>query len=315
MAFEQEQRPKSAAEMRIMLREANKTVVIIKSRQWRAIGKSVQGASHKQAGLPNQDAVHWLPESGKGLPLIMAVSDGDGRTRGFRSSEGARLAVQEAASSLQDFIGKWPDLSNLSIIKQVAEEQLPKMLARGWEQAVNNHIKKKPFSRGHLEALEKRAGVSERHAVEKNNLLAYSATLLAVLATDLFIIYLQLGDGDLLTVSESGEVSRAISKEKPLSADKSPLLCSPNSWRDFRVRFQVISGLPPALILLSTGSYADSFRNEEEFLKAGSDLLKDIRSDGIDKVNSNLETQLSESARAGKGEDVTLGIIYRLSSK
>ncbi|MFM7713741.1 MAG: protein phosphatase 2C domain-containing protein, partial [Microcystis sp.] len=59
--------------------------------KWRCIGESVKGASHVRSGLPNQDAIRWFPESGIGLPLILAVSDGHGSAKSFRSDRGSRF--------------------------------------------------------------------------------------------------------------------------------------------------------------------------------------------------------------------------------
>jgi hypothetical protein len=42
--------------------------------------------------------------------------------------------------------------------------------------------------------------------------------------------------------------------------------------------FQVLVETPPALILLATDGYANSFPDEAGFLKVGSDLLGMIRS-------------------------------------
>lgn len=281
--------------------------------KWRIVGKSVQGASHKRASLPNQDAIDWFPQSGAGLPLILAVSDGHGSAKSFRSDEGACLAVTTATTVMQDFLKGQPDLTHHSAIKRTAEERLPQELVRRWEKGVNAYLDKTPFSPEELNALEKKEGARARQLVETNPLLAYGATLLAVLVTESFIVYLQLGDGDILAVSEMGEVSRPLRKDERLFANETTSLCSRNAWHDFQVSFQTLSGSPPALILLATDGYANSFRDEKGFLKVGSDLLKMIRADGLDTVNENLEVWLSEASQVGSGDDITLGIICRMS--
>ena len=75
-----------------------------------------------------------------------------------------------------------------------------------------------------------------------------------------------------------------------------------------------MSGEPPALILVSTDGYANSFRNEAGFFKVGSDLLDMIREDGLDSISDNLETWLIEASQAGSGDDVTLGLICRMDA-
>jgi WD40 repeat protein/serine/threonine protein phosphatase PrpC len=280
---------------------------------WRVIGKSVQGASHKRVGLKNQDGIRWHTKSGSGLPLILAVSDGHGSAKSFRSDIGANLAVNTAMEVFHEFWEGQINANNLSAIKRTAEERLPQKLEIKWKEAVDKHIADEPFTTKELDALLKKEGTAGLQAVEKRPLLAYGATLLTVLVTESFILYLQLGDGDILTVSEKHEVMRPLPGDERLFANETTSLCSNNAWRDFRVVFQPLVQ-PPALILLSTDGYSNSFRNEEAFLKVGPDILKMIRENGLDKVNESLETWLTEASQAGSGDDITLGIICRMDA-
>jgi hypothetical protein len=75
------------------------------------------------------------------------------------------------------------------------------------------------------------------------------------------------------------------------------------------VSFQPITNEQPALILLATDGYPNSFRDEAGFLKVGTDILKTIRAEGLGQVKDNLERWLSDSTHAGSGDDVTLGIL------
>lgn len=271
---------------------------------WCVIGASIKGASRLRAGLPNQDAIRWWPESGTGLPLILAASDGHGSAKCFRSDVGARYSVSASIAETERLLAAHPDLSNLSGIKRTAEERLPQTVARTWANAVN----------AHLEALESKEGLAARQAVEANPLLAYGATTLTVLVTELFILHLQLGDGDILAVSAAGEVTRPLPTEERLFGNETTLLCSQDAWRDFRIGFQALSGSSPALILVSTDGYANSFRDEEGFLRVGSDLLEMLRADGIDRVNADLETWLTHASQAGSGDDITLGVMCRMDA-
>jgi hypothetical protein len=280
--------------------------------QWHAIGASVQGAAHQRFGLANQDAIRWLPPTGLGPPLILAVSDGHGSAKSFRSHIGSEQAVGTAAWVLQDLLDGQPDPANLSAIKRTAEDRLPREIVRRWREAIEDHLKQTPLTPAELEALEERKGASARKAVVDNPLLAYGATGLNVLAADAFILYLQLGDGDILVVRESGEVSRPLKKDTRLIADQTTSLCSPNAWRDVQVRFQALVDPPPALILVSTDGYANSFTSEAAFLKVGSDILDIVRADGIGAVEANLAEWLAEASQKGSGDDITLGILCRL---
>ncbi len=283
--------------------------------EWRIIGKSVQGASHVRTGLPNQDAICWLPESGTGLPLVLAVSDGHGSAKCFRSDVGARLAVETTTKVIQEFLESLPEPPNLSTIKRWAEENLRREIVRRWRDAVADDLSAKPFTSAELEQADAKVGGSKRRQVVPDPILAYGATLLTVVVAEPFILYLQLGDGDILTISEMGEVGRPpLPADERLFANETTSLCSRDAWRDFRSHFQVLSGPPPALILVSTDGYANSFRNEADFLIVGADILEMIRSDGLDAVDERLQTWLTEASQEGSGDDITLGILCRVDA-
>jgi serine/threonine protein phosphatase PrpC len=278
---------------------------------WSAVGQSVRGAAHLRTGLPNQDAIRWLPASGAGPPLILAVSDGHGSAKYFRSHIGSERAVETTAWLIQDLLDGQPDPANLSAIKRTAEDRLPQQITRRWKQAVAEHLKQAPLTADELGTLEQQDGVAARQAIADDPSLAYGATILAVLVAETFILYLQLGDGDMLVVAEDGRVTRPLERDARLFANQTTSLCSTDAWRDVQVRFQALVDPPPALILLATDGYANSFVNEAAFLQVGTDILEMIRTEGLEAVQESLETWLSEASQAGSGDDITLGILCR----
>lgn len=279
--------------------------------EWRAIGQSVRGASHVRSGLPNQDAIRWLPASRVGPPLILTVSDGHGSPKSFRSDIGSRLAVDETSWLIQDLLDGQPDPNNLSVIKRTAEERLLQEIVRRWQKAVDSHLAKHPFTTAELENLETKRDAKARREVETGPRLAYGATLLSVLVTGGFVLYLQLGDGDILTVSESGEVTRPLPIDARLIANETTSLCMSKPWHEIRFHFQALFGELPALILLATDGYANSFVDETAFLKVGSDILDIFREEGVATVEQNLSAWLKHASTSGSGDDITLGILYR----
>lgn len=280
---------------------------------WRALGQSVRGASHVRAAMPNQDAWRCLPASAEGSGLIVAVSDGHGSARSFRSHIGSSEAADVAAWVLQDLMDGQPDPLNLSAIKRTAEERLPREIVRRWEEKVAQDRAEHPFTAEELAVVAQKHSPKAVEEIKANPRLAYGATLLVVLATPSFILYLQLGDGDILTISESGEVTRPMPEDTRLFANQTTSLCIPDAWRDFRIRFQALTGEPPALILLSTDGYANSFVNEEAFLKVGSDVWDILRNEGLEMVQANLEGWLNQASATGSGDDITLAMLCRVN--
>lgn len=278
---------------------------------WRVVGQSVQGASHLRGGTPNQDAIQWYPDSGVGPPLILSVSDGHGSPRNFRSDLGAQFAVAEATTLMRELLSAGqPDPARLSTIKRTAEERLPGEIARRWREAVTRHLKDHPITPEELETLEKRRDPKARRVLEKDPVIAYGATLLSVLITSGFILYLQLGDGDILTVADNGEVTRPMTRDPRLIANETTSLCMSEAWREVQIKFQALYGPHPALILLSSDGYANSFVNEAAFVKVGSDILDILRTDGLDVVERNLGGWLKDASTAGSGDDITMGILF-----
>jgi serine/threonine protein phosphatase PrpC len=271
---------------------------LVSKTEWQVVGESVRGATHERNGLPNQDAIHWLPSSGRGSSVVLAVADGHGSARYPRSHTGANIAVNLATKLIDDFLNSQAGANNLSLIKDATEEWLPRMLVRNWTKAVAENLKADPLSPDESTSV----GAADES-------VAYGATLLAAAVTERFALYLQVGDGDILTVSDRGDVSRPLSKDDRLIGNETTSLCAPEAWRDFRVSFQLLRQSHPALILLSTDGYPNSFRDESGFLQVGSDLLAMIQEHGLAKVQDSLAGWLSDSTRAGSGDDISLGII------
>ena len=282
--------------------------------EWRIIGETVPGASHLRAGIPNQDAILQLRESARGLPLVLSVSDGHGSDKCFRSDRGSRFAVKVGVRLVGDFMDEPRGAFDPREIGSSGEEWLSEEFIRRWREAVEADIDRRPFTKEEMKRLEEKDGERARKLVEANPLLAYGATSLTVAVQESFILYLQLGDGEILTVSESGEVKRPLPEDERLFANETTSLCSKGAERDFRFCLQKLEDEHPALILLSTDGYVNSFSNREGFLKVGSDLLAMLRSDGFDYVNENLKGWLEEATRVGSGDDTTLGIICRMNA-
>src|SRR2546428_13129367 len=95
---------------------------------WHIIGESVKGASHQRSGRPNQDAITWFSTSDNSLPLTLAVSDGHGGAKYFRSDKGASFAVTAARDTLSQFQESLSSFSNSSWL----EENLTKSLVNTW---------------------------------------------------------------------------------------------------------------------------------------------------------------------------------------
>jgi serine/threonine protein phosphatase PrpC len=265
------------------------------------VGRSVLGASHGRANQPNQDAYACIPESGQGENVTVAVADGHGSSRSFRSDRGSRLAVHTATrllrSRLHELTRSHPDHANAEL------RVLARAVVESWVEQVRDDLQRDPFGEDDLAGLDQRA----RHELDGNPLLAYGATLLAAAVTRKGVYYLQVGDGDIMLVARDGTAWLPLPPDRRLVGNETTSLCLPEAWRDFRVGSDSLEQAP-RLILLSTDGYANSFQSEAAFRQVGADLLPMIERHGLGFVEQSLEQWLRETTERGAGDDVTLAV-------
>jgi serine/threonine protein phosphatase PrpC len=279
---------------------------------WQVFGYSVAGATHLRQGAPNQDAIDWLATYGGGRPLtILVLADGHGGPRYIRSDVGARLAVQAGRTLLADLGDAYFREGDLAAIQQFADHDLPRLLVRAWQQLVDDHLACHPIN---PEALANLTTEGSR-SLQQNPRLAYGATLVATLATADFLLYLQLGDGDLLVVEPDGRARRP---SLPVDANNfgnaTTSFCLHDAWRYVRSYFQSLGDQPPALILLATDGYANSFVSEGDFLLAAEEIYTLVSQNGRDgqqMLRRQLPGWLRATSDQGSGDDITVGVLYR----
>jgi hypothetical protein len=284
------------------------------SPEWRMIGESILGASHRRAGIPNQDSILQMRESSVGLPLILSISDGHGSDKCFRSDRGSSFAVTVGAGLMREFINDKRSGSDLSRFETEAREYLPAEFTRRWNMAVAADLEREPITKEEWDRLGAKDGERAVQSVKTHTLLPYGATTLTVALTTSFVVYLQLGDGEILTFSEEGAVSRPLPDDERLIANETTSLCSAAAAGDFRLALLPLGEPPPALILISTDGYANSFASDDGFIKVGHDILEMLRTEGFDAVNRGVKGWLEEATRMGSGDDCTIGIICRMDA-
>jgi Protein phosphatase 2C len=272
--------------------------------RWRVINASVRGSAHQRSGLPNQDAVDFGSSPKSEAPMtVLAVSDGHGGGRHFRSQVGSTLAVHVAVKAVQDYLARLAGAEcNLT--------QLSQEIVDAWVAAVVSDLTHNPFSEAELGALAEAEGERNKDSVVERPELAYGATLLVAAVMDERIIYLQLGDGDILTVAADGTTVRPIVADERLGGNQTTSLCQPEAWREFRTAEIATGAGLPVLVLLSTDGYVNSFRSQEDFMQIGHDYLQILREQGPEVLADELPNILAEATQQGSGDDITLGVLH-----
>jgi serine/threonine protein phosphatase PrpC len=281
--------------------------------EWRIIGETVPGASHIRAGIPNQDSILQIRESDRTLPLVVAIADGHGSPKCFRSDKGSRFVVKKCVQIVSEFLDELRGKFDTAEIESKGKDYLPKEIVKEWRKAVETHLKNNPFTEDEFKRLEEKSGANSIKLIEENPLLAYGTTSLTVAIEEDFVLYLQLGDGDILNISASGEVTKSLPEDARLLANETTSMCLPKAEKDFRFFVQKISAeQSPAMILLSTDGYLNSFSSEAGFFQAGTDILAMLGAEnGFETVSENLKAWLEEATQMGSGDDSTVAIVFR----
>jgi serine/threonine protein phosphatase PrpC len=277
--------------------------------RWTALSSTVRGASHEKNGQPNQDAVRTRNPGRGHEMLLLAVADGHGSTRSFRSERGATLAAECALRELARFVRRLGPDAPLSRVRNQARTRWPNDLIAAWKAAVRADLAKNPFTFMEFAAYpEKPPVLKPGEDLPITAYLAYGATLVALAITSRYVIYSQLGDGDILTIRDDGKVTRPLPRKHEYMSNQTVSLCSHNAPREFQVRVDAMRGTVPALIMLSTDGYANCFGDDEAFFKVGADFLEYLREEGPSFVRDKLADWLQQSSRDGSGDDITVGL-------
>ena len=285
--------------------------------RWRVWECSVQGASHVRQQLRNQDAAaHWIAGDEPHQPVVLAVADGHGSDKSFRSHVGSEFAVSTAIDIGREFVRETRD-ATLSEVKQAAEQRLPLLLTKSWQDKVAQHWADHPLTAEELERWPVARQLRQREppVPDKEILRTYGSTLLVMIADHLSMLCLQLGDGDMLEVHDDSDgrlsFSRPIERDETSIANETNSLCQLDASQRFKVRFSVFGERAPALLLACTDGYSNGFESTAGFEQVGPDLCRALQQDGVTALSAELPGELERVSALGSGDDVTAGFIFR----
>ena len=255
------------------------------------------GASHIRKGKPNQDSVGTLSLV-NGAVHILAVSDGHGSERYFRSDVGSKLAIKAAHHVCEEFFESLPTLSEIK--KQL--DIVVKRLVYKWRKEVTAHWEHYPFSEAE-EALLKNP--DKIH-------IAYGATLVIAVITPKYAIYLQLGDGDIVVIDHEQRLFCPIAPESDVLGVETHSLCEKDAEQYCRIYSMSYEQIP-RLVLLSTDGYANSFANNTSFLDMVEQVYQKILQHGLGAILDVLPTWIADTTEQGSGDDISVALFSRES--
>lgn len=278
--------------------------MFIKNNQWMNSFETVTGKTHLKIEMPNQDAV--MSEVIEEDFLISAVADGHGSKKCTRSHLGALYAVESAIQVAKDIK---EDFIRDDIIqtKSIGKYYTKRVIAL-WRKKIDEHLERKPLDLDLLEDLSSK----EVKSIKKNQYVSYGSTLLIVMLIKDYILCYQLGDGDILFISKSNNVTKPIKRDGRHIANDTSSLCLSRPEKEFKIKVFRDLNHVLQMILLSTDGYSNSFSSETGFFKVGSDLVEMISEDGFSVVEENLKEWIEDTSNQGSGDDTSVSILTRI---
>jgi serine/threonine protein phosphatase PrpC len=266
---------------------------------WQLFTASVQGASHLSSATPNQDAVASRGDHVTGS-LAIAVADGHGDPRHFRSGRGSRFAVQVGCDLALQFahsLGGDPEQASLPAL--LGTELTPAVVA-AWRRAVRDDLQAHPLT-------PEEAAVAGREA-----LVAYGSTLLVALLSEAWAVVAQIGDGDILAVEPGGNAVSPLPPDPWIRGRFTTSLCQEDPLGSFRTAALDLRREPLDVLLLATDGFGNSQVDDPWYQPFARDLMRQIRERGAARVGAGVGDWAARCAsREGSGDDTTIALAVR----
>jgi serine/threonine protein phosphatase PrpC len=254
-----------------------------------------------------------------GENIVLAVADGHGSNRHFRSQWGAQIAVRCAVETFGQVLTRLEgdDSFDFSQTKRILEIDLPKHLLRNWRDDVKLFHEKNSLAKEEFAYINKQYTPTTLSDLEKHINTIYGATLLAVFVMRNLIVFTQIGDGDILCIMETGEILQPIPEDSRIVLNETDSLSDPKAEGLMKLYFLPLTEWNPApkMILVSSDGLRNSYDNSKKFRTFASGINAEfetgILKEQILHVETHLQQWLQEISHEGSGDDVTLGILFR----
>jgi hypothetical protein len=265
---------------------------------WQVITGSARGAAHRASGLPNQDAV--ASQDGPG-GVVVAIADGHGHIRHFRSAEGAGLAVEVACRvASQAAAGLAAGAAGEEEAERAGQELALAMVA-DWRSAVADQLGVRPYT------------VEEQFVLDRSAdtpVVPYGSTLLVAVIAAQWLVCAQIGDGDMLAVRPDGSSFAPVAGDDRLDGRRTTSLCQPDALASFRTGTHDLRQVPLAALLLATDGYGNAQADEPWQPSVGRDLAELAACRDRHWFGQEVPGWAERCASAeGSGDDATIALL------
>jgi hypothetical protein len=269
---------------------------------WQVITGSARGAAHRASGLPNQDAV--ASQDGPG-GVVVAIADGHGHIRHFRSADGAALAVDvacRAASHAAAGLAADADADAAGDEEAArAGRELARAVVADWRSAVAGQLQVRPYTTEEQFLLGLTADTP---------LIPYGSTLLVAVIAARWLVCAQIGDGDMLAVRPNGSSFSPVAGDDRLDGRRTTSLCQPDALASFRTGAHDLRRVPLAALLLATDGYGNAQADEPWQPSVGRDLAELAACHDRHWFGQEIPGWAQRCASAeGSGDDATIALL------
>jgi hypothetical protein len=270
---------------------------------WLALTASQLGAAHQATGLPNQDAV--AARHARADVLVVAVADGHGHRRHFRSARGSQLAVAVACKAAQELAARLDGFQTAAPIESEALGTLVPAITGEWRDAVREDVAADPFT-SREEA--SRGG-------RDDPLIAYGSTLLLAIAGRRWLVLVQIGDGDIMGIQPDGRPLLPVPRDPSLDGQQTTSLCGPGAEDEFRAAVVDTSTTPLLGVMLATDGYGNAQVADPWADAVSADLAELINDRPPQWLAGQLPLWASRCASAdGSADDTTIALLIAPSA-
>jgi hypothetical protein len=270
---------------------------------WSVAAATKVGASHLTRNAAAQDAAFVTPASGDcGAtgPLVMAVADGHGHWKHFRSGRGAQIAVETACAAALEVASDFAGCGDRAEAISLAASTLGPKVVMAWREAVMADAEAAP-----VDPEERIHGDEIMASVDP--FVPYGTTLLLCAVVGRWIVMAQIGDGDIVVVAGDGEALTPIPIDPSLDGHITTSLCEPTALSAFRYAAIDQQSAPVSLVMLATDGYGNSQVADPWQPAVGEDLYDLVAERGWDWVRQALPTWVGRCASyEGSGDDTTV---------
>jgi hypothetical protein len=266
---------------------------------WPVFIGTARGSTHESRHLPNQDNAGWQPVIDAG-GVVVAVADGHGAARHFRSSTGSMLAVKATLAVVGELAGAtagpWP-----AETADALSSQLPRAIVARWRELVARHLASHPYSP------DEAAGLELAHDGPE---IPYGSTLLVGLVVPGWLICAQIGDGDMLAVQPDGGAWIPVGGDDRLDGFRTTSLCQDGAVASFRTAVHDLRTEPLLALQLSTDGYGNSQVTDPWQPAVAADLAGLAAEHDHDWFRQQIPLWAQRCASAqGSGDDTTIALL------